>query len=215
MAARRSAWINCCSMRLASVISRAEAMIPSIWPEAPRSGLAVARNKRISPSLRSVKYSRLPSVDLPETSASKISRTILRSRTNKRIAALAIGGDHQVWKALDQAAREFLFAMQLQLDFAALGDVDQSSLVALNAARSVPDACRGMQASYRRAVAAAQSDLMPVNGVGMRKFALFGFPLSRMEEVFGKRMTDDFFPFFVAEHERKGGIDILEIALGG
>ena len=44
---------------------------------------------------------------------------------------------------------------------------------------------------------------------------LFGFPLTGMEEEFGKRMTDDFFAFFVAEHARKGGIDILEIALGG
>ncbi len=116
---------------------------------------------------------------------------------------------------MNEAAREFLFAVQLQFDFAAPGDVHQGSLMALNAAGSIPDASRGVEASNGRAVAAAQGDLVPVDGVGMREFGLFGFPLTGMEEEFGKRMTDDFFPFFVAEHARKGGIDILEIALGG
>src|SRR3972149_1524081 len=49
--------MSCCSIRLASVISRREAMMPSTCPDSLKSGLAVVRNRRISPVLVSARTS--------------------------------------------------------------------------------------------------------------------------------------------------------------
>ena len=219
-------------MRLASVISRAEAMIPSICPEAPRSGLAVARNKRISPSLRSVRYSMMPLVRWPESTASKNARTSLRSRgsmrsprnlptissgekpsrsfdqrTDESIAALAIQRDDQVGEAFDEPPRKFLLPVQALLDCPALGNVHQGSLMPADTSSGVANEGGGMQAGDRGAVAAAERDLMAADGPGERELALCGLPLRRLEQEIRERTIEHVLALFVAKHSREGRIE--------
>ena len=72
-------------------------------------------------------------------------KQFLRSRTHERVAAFTIQRHDQVGKAFHQAAREFLLAVQALLHLAALGDIDERSLVAANAA------CRCRESGRRRA----------------------------------------------------------------
>ena len=228
MAASRSVWINCCSMRLASVMSRAAAMMPSICPDAPiqRAGggaeqahfAVLALDEVFDAAVRAFSGKHgleqrahllavLGGHALAQRRANHFlggeAKQFLRSRADEGVAALAIQGHDQVGKAFHQAARKFLLAVQALLHGAALGDIDERSLVAPHAAAGIANQSGGVQASDRGAIAAAKSDFMAVDRAGQREFALLGLPLFGLDQKIREGMIEHVFATLVAEHSRK------------
>ena len=138
----------------------------------------------------------------------------LRSRAHERVAAFAIQGHDQVGEAFHQAARKLLLAMQALLHGATLGDIDERSLVAADAAARIANQSGGVQASDRGAVAAAQSDFMAADRAGQGEFALLGFPLLGLDHEVRERMIEEVFAALVAEDPRERGIYAFEVPVG-
>ena len=141
--------------------------------------------------------------DVPIISSGAKPSSSVDTRADKGAAAFAIEGHDQVGKTLHQAAREFLLAVQALLHLPAFGDVHERSLMPADTPTGIADQSGGVQAGDRGAVAAAQADLMAVDGRRTGPTRAARLPIFRAAQKVRERTVEQLVAVFVAEHARE------------
>jgi len=133
---------------------------------------------------------------------------------NEGVALIGIDDEDEVGKTVDQAAGKFLLLVETLFDGAALGDVDERTLVADDAASGIADGGSGVEANEGLAIFAVQGDFNAFGNGLVINFAGNGVALVLVDEDIADALAKEFFPRVVAEHANESRIDLEDFIVG-
>src|SRR5580700_6072080 len=143
-----------------------------------------------------------------------IAENFLAARTDERVMRIGIDDQNQIGEVVDQAAREFLFLVELALHLAAGSDVHDRALITDHAAGGVTDGGGRVQTDNGSAILAQEIDFAALG----RRLALDFFHKRFSLAVVGENIRnvhgEQFFLGVIAEHADESGIRVEDVALG-
>ena len=143
-----------------------------------------------------------------------VTENLAATRADKSVVGSGIHDENQIGEAVDEAAREFLFLVELALHLAASGNIHQGTLIADHAAGGVANDAGRVEAVDGRAILAQQSDFAALRRRLALDFLDKRFSRGMVREDFRDALGEQFFLGVVLQHADERGIDVEDGAVG-
>src|SRR5271168_3961863 len=143
-----------------------------------------------------------------------VAENLAASRADESVMGSGIHDENKIGKAVDEAAREFLFLVELALHLASRGDVHQGALITDYAAGGVAHGTGRVETEDGRAILAQQGNFAALRRGLAFDFLDKRFPLGMVREDFRDALGEQFILGIVSEHADQRGIDVEDGAVG-
>src|SRR5580692_3116496 len=134
--------------------------------------------------------------------------------TDEGVALVGIDDEDEVGETVDEATGKFLLLVEAFFNGAALGNVDQRTLVADDTTSGIADSGSGVEANERLTVFAVQSDLDAFGSGLAIDFAGDNVALVLVDEDLADALAQEFFTGVIAQHANESRIDLENFIVG-